>query len=96
MNALLIITSDAFATRQQIQDHLNTVKEITYWYSCLPHCIFCTSMLTAAQLAKQLEEQFGHSKGRRFLVMRANADRQGRLPAEAWHLLNNPDSPKMK
>jgi len=94
MNTLLILTSDAFATRQQIQDYLNTLPEVEYWYACLPHCVFCTSTLTPARLSKKLEQHFGHTKGRRFLVMCMHPDCQGRLPAEAWHLMSHPENPR--
>jgi hypothetical protein len=96
MNALLIATSNPFATRQQIQEYLNTVPEITYWYACLPQCIFCTSSLTAAELAKRLETHFGHAKGRRFLVVRVTKDCQGRLPTQAWQMFADPDNPRQQ
>lgn len=93
MNALLIITSDAFATREQITKYIDTLSEVPYWHACLPHCVFCTSSLSAILLAKKLEQHFGHTAGRRYLVMKVHPEKQGRLSPQAWKCMSDPDNP---
>ena len=92
MMAYIIITSSAFATRKEIQDYLDSIKEVQYWYACLPDCVFCTSSLMADELAQKLRARFGRE---RFLVMECNDNRQGWLPRAAWHLMRHPDSPML-
>lgn len=94
MKAFVIITSIRFANREDIQNFLTSRPEVPYWYACFQNCIFCTSSLSTHALAKLLEGHFGHARGRRFVVLEVG-DRQGRLPAEAWHLFNSPESPRL-
>lgn len=94
--AYLVTFDSQFASRKDVQEFLNTVPEVTYWYACLPHCVFFTSTLNAATLAKKFEERFDISKGQEFLVTEVHTDRQGRLPKAAWHLIRNPDDPRLK
>jgi hypothetical protein len=93
MTAYLIILGATFPGRKPVQDFLDQIQEVGYWYGCLPRCIFATSSLTANQLAQKIGAQF---PGRRFLVIEAHTNRQGILPRRAWHLLRNPDNPKLE
>lgn len=92
MKAYVIILGGGFALRKPVQDFLSQLEEVGFWYACFSRCIFATSSLTASELAKRLDQQF---PGRRFLVMEAHSNRQGRLPKQAWHLLRNPGNPKL-
>ena len=92
MRPYLIILGATFPMRKPVQDFLSQLEGVGYWYACLPRCIFATSSLTASELAERLDERF---PGSRFLVIEAHANRQGRLPKQAWHLLRNPDNPKL-
>jgi hypothetical protein len=94
--AYVLVFGRTLGTRQQVQEVLTAIPGVTYWYACLPYCIFVTSTLDAGTLAKRLEERLGVSQGQRFLVARVSADRQGRLPKAAWHLFRNPDDPRLK
>ena len=45
--AYLIVFSNELGTRQQMQNYLDAIDSIHFWYACLPYCIFCTSDLSA-------------------------------------------------
>lgn len=98
MNAVaksyVVMFTPSFAERQQVQDFLDTVPEVTYWYACLPYCVFFTARLDAEELAKRFMAKFGTARGS-FIVMEANANRQGWMPHAAWHLLGNPEAPRV-
>lgn len=96
MNAkpYVVMFTPSYSERQQAQDFLDTVKEVTYWYACLPYCVFFTSTLTAEELSQRLTSRFGTAHGS-YLVMEASRNRQGWLPREVWHLMANPDAPRM-
>ena len=86
-----IIVLGILVNRKRVQQFLTALPEVSYWYACLPSCIFTTSSLTAQDLAKRLGAHFGNRFN--FLIMEASKNRQGRLPKKAWHLLQNPDTP---
>lgn len=92
--AYIVVFTASYASRQQVQDFLDTIKEVTYWYASLPYCVFFTSTLTADQLADKFNAHFGTVNGNYF-IMEANPNRQGWMTRNAWHLLNNPDSPRL-
>jgi hypothetical protein len=94
MNSLIIAASPSFAERERIQEFISGLPEVTYWFACMPQMIFCTTPLSARELAAKLESQFGTIG--RYLVMQVHEDRQGRLPQKAWHLFRNPDNPRLK
>lgn len=95
MKAFLIAFNSRFATREQVQDYLNSEEDVSYWYACLPHCVFCTSSLSAQDLAKRIESHVGSLNGKRFIVLEVGVDRQGRLPKKAWHMFRHPDNPHL-
>jgi hypothetical protein len=70
--AYVLVFGRTLGTRQQVQEVLTAIPGVTYWYACLPYCIFVTSTLDAGTLAKRLEERLGVSQGQRFLVARVS------------------------
>ena len=94
--AYLVVFSDSLGSQQEVHELLNGMPEVTYWYRCLPHCVFFTSTLGAHAIAESFYAQFGKSPGKRFLITEVHADRQGWLPEGAWHLFRKPDNPRLK
>lgn len=92
--AYAVMFTPSYAERQQVQDFLDTVREVTYWYASLPYCVFFTSTLSAEELATRFNAHFGTSRGV-YMIMEASANRQGWMPKAVWHLLTNPDNPKL-
>lgn len=91
----MVVFNDRLGKRQEVLDLVDATSEISYWYSCLPHCVFLTSTLTANEIAEKFFEKFGREQGNRFLVMEVHKDRQGWLPKKAWHLFRNPKEPRL-
>jgi len=89
----VIILGTQFERRSDVQDFLNGMREVSYWYGVLPRCIFCTSSLSANELSNRIIKKFPDKE---FLVMEASENRQGWLPKDAWHLLSNPNDPEYK
>lgn len=87
-----LIVCGAGLSRNDLQDFLNEQTEVTYWYSCLPNCVFLTSTLSASALGDRVHERFPEP---RFLIVEVHNDRQGWLPEAAWHLFQNPASPRL-
>ena len=94
MWAYLFVFNDALGTREEIQDFLDDIPEVSYWYSCFPNCVFFTSSLSAIGLAKKVHEKFGESRGHTFLITEVHKDRQGWLPSKAWRLFGHPHNPR--
>ena len=94
--AYLIIFNDRLGSREEVIEFLDSAPEVTYWYSCMPMCLFFTSTLTAAQMARRVRKRFGSDAGQRFLVSEVHEDRQGWLPKKAWHLFRHPNSPRLE
>ena len=92
--AYLIVYSDQLGPRKAVTDFLDSMPEVTYWYSCLPNCIFFTSTLGAQHLGERAHGRFG--KSARFMIAEVHQDRQGWLPKKAWHLFSHPDNPRLK
>jgi hypothetical protein len=95
MKAYLITFSGDFATRDKVTEHIDSWPEIPFWYCSMPNCVFITSDLSASAIAEKLEKHFDVSDGKRFLVAELNSNAQGRLPKQAWHLMANPDNPRL-
>jgi hypothetical protein len=93
--AYLIIFNEKVGTRKEVQAFIDTIPEITYWYGCVPQSIFCISSLTAGQLSDKLKDRYGTSGGQRFFVTEVHQDRQGWMPKQVWHMLKNPDEPRL-
>lgn len=94
--AYLVLFNDKVGTRTEVQQFLNTIPEVTYWYGCMPNSVFAISNLTAGQLSDALKSRFGTGNGQRFFVTEVHQDRQGWMPKQVWHLLKNPDSPRLR
>lgn len=92
----ILILSPLFATRKSAQKFLTEHPNVETWYACLPNTIMFVSDLSASQLATELELEFGTGPGTRFIIIESSRNKQGRLPRQAWHLLNNPDNPRLK
>ena len=90
--AYLIVFSEALGSRKQVQKFLDDQSEVSYWYSCLPNCVFFTSSLGASDLAGRVRSHF-HNDGR-FLITEVHEDRQGWLPKAVWHLIRHPKDPR--
>ena len=93
--AYVVMFTQSYAERQQVQDFLDTVREVTYWYASLPYCVFFTATLTANELSQRFNAHFGTTHGN-YLIMEASQNRQGWMTEGAWHLLGNPDSPRLE
>lgn len=91
----LLVFEPAFATRQDVQDFLDTLPEVSFWHSCLPNCVFLTARISAGELAKRLESKFDITQNQKFLVVEVHTDRQGRLTPQAWRVFNNPSDPRI-
>ncbi|WP_140419300.1 hypothetical protein [Sphingobium sp. Z007] len=91
----IIVFNDKVSPRAGVQEFLDEIPEVTYWYACLPNCIFAASSLTAGGLAEKIKKKFGTSAGQRFLVSEIADDKQGWLPKQAWQLLNHPANPTL-
>lgn len=90
----LIVWNISFAARKTVTNVLSSDPDVVYWYACFSNCVFCTASVDAHLIAKRLEKKIGTRRNDRFLVIEVTNNMQGRLPAKAWHMLNNPDNPK--
>jgi hypothetical protein len=90
MKVYLINSSPKFAARSRLQRFLDEHPRVSYWYACLPNAVFAVTDLSAHDLAKALERQFGVGPGHRFLVSEVSGNRQGRLPKDLWDILRDP------
>ena len=91
----LVTMNQAAGTRQQLIDFLDSIPEVTFWHTCLPSVVFCTSTLTAQELFEKIAARFGKDGGKRYLVLDTATDRQGWLPKQTWHMMTEPESPKL-
>lgn len=97
MKSLVVIFSPTYTTSTEMQGVLDGISEVTYWYRPFPQAILCTSTLTAHELAKRIEGVLGVHGKTRFVVFEVQGQKaQGRLPKKGWHLINTPDSPRLK
>lgn len=93
--AYLIIFNEKVGARKEVQQFLDAIPEITYWYGCMPHAIFCTSTLSAGELSEKFKERYGTDDGQRFFITEVHSDRQGWMPKQVWHMLKNPRDPRL-
>jgi hypothetical protein len=93
MKSYVIVISSELGTRDELQDFLDSIYEVTYWYACLPNCIFYTSSITMTDLTEKIRVRFGD---KRFFITECIYDSNGWLPKEAWHLIQHPDNPILK
>lgn len=93
--AYLLVFNEKLGARKAVIEFLNTLPEVTYWYACFPNSIFLTSNVTAGSLAEKIKAEFGTDNQQRFFITEVSPDKQGWMPKQAWHLINNPESPHM-
>lgn len=91
----VLIFNNAVGTREEVVDFLDALPEITHWHAALPHSVFFTSSLSAGQIHQKIADKFGSDGGKRYIVLDTDSDRQGWLPKQAWHMMRNPNSPKL-
>lgn len=91
----LLIFNDKLGIRSDVTTYLDKISEISYWYTCMPNAIFLTSTLTAGSISDRIKSHFGTDSGQRFFISEVHKDRQGWMPKKVWHMLNNPDNPRM-
>ena len=90
--AYLIVFSKTLGSRKEVQDFLEEQSEVSYWYSCLPNCVFFTSSLVAEELADRVRGHFDNDG--RYLITEVHEDREGWLPKAAWRLFRHPKDPR--
>ena len=93
--AYLIIFNDKVGTRSDVQSFLDTLPEVTYWYGCMANSVFFTATVGAGYVSDQIKEKFGTDAGQRFFITEVHNDRQGWMPKNVWHLLKNPENPRL-
>lgn len=93
--AYLLVFNEKVGTRGPVQEFLNTIPEVTYWYGCFPGAIFLTSTLPAGQISDKIKAHFGTDSGQRWFITEVHQDRQGWAPKQVWHMLKNPANPRL-
>lgn len=88
--SFLIVFNSTFATGVQVTNFLDKIDPNGDWHRPFDHCVFFTSNLSAGDLAKKFETQFGLGSGKLFMVTEIGASKQGRLTDRGWRVLNNP------
>jgi len=91
--SFVIVFNSKLGARKELADFLNALPYVTYWYGCLPFCLFVTANATANDLFKSINEHFSARAGKRIIITEVGEDRQGWLPKKAWRVLKNPDDP---
>lgn len=94
----LVIFNSLLGSAQAVQDALDKIPEVTYWFRCFPESIFVTASLSANDLSERLSAEFGitATDNKRLLVAQIHPqDSQGWLPKAAWHLINYPNNPRL-
>jgi hypothetical protein len=56
MHPYIIVLGSDIGSRIDVQQYLDTIEEIEYWFSSLPNCIFCVSSLDAHQIADKMKD----------------------------------------
>ena len=94
--AYILVFNSAVGTREQVLKFIDTIPEITYWYACLPNCVFLTSTLSAKGISRRIKDKFGSEGEQQFFVTEVHEDRQGWLPKAVWHMFREPNDPRLK
>lgn len=92
--AYIVVFASSYATREQVQACLDSINEVTFWYACLPQCVFFTSNLSAVELSSRFDAYFRSQNRRIYCIIEINQNRQGWLPRDAWYLMANPSNPR--
>jgi len=92
----MIVFAEPFGTRDFVQNVLDQIPEIPFWYSCFPHAVFFTSSLSAFEIVQRIESLVPKAVYNRWIVVAIETrDAHGRLPEAAWHLINHPEDPRL-
>jgi hypothetical protein len=94
--AYLIVFNEKLGTRKEVQEFLDTLPEVTYWYGCLPYSVFLTATVSAKAISEKINERFGTESGQRHFITEISSDRQGWMPKKVWHLVKNPETPRLE
>ena len=89
--AYILVFSNQFGVREDVQRYLDQWSEILNWRSDFPNAIFLISEMDADDIASLLRE-FSHDKGR-FFVVEIGSNKQGWLPKGAWEFLRKKPGP---
>lgn len=85
--AYLLVYSMTLGTREVVRKWADESNQVITWRYDLPYAIYLISEASASELAADLESVLG-PRGR-YIIIEASDNRQGRLPAESWHLLRH-------
>lgn len=91
----ILIFNDEVGSRKVIQEFVDTIPEIPFWYGCMSGNLFFTSSLSADKLYNKFKEKFGNGDGKRFMILEIGPERQGWMPKKVWYMINHPDAPFM-
>src|SRR5438046_2825137 len=93
---LLLTFGESLGTRQAVTDILDEIPEVTYWFAPFPHGLLLTSTLSAHELARRIEKLIPAAVYGKWIITPVDPDEaQGRLPKKGWHLIHNPESPRL-
>lgn len=89
--AYLLVYNADVGTRDSLLQIIDTMPEVTNWRYELPYTFYLISELSANDLAHRLRTLTG-DKGR-FLITEVSPNKQGWLPKDSWHFLNDKPNP---
>jgi hypothetical protein len=93
--SFIMVYSSSFAPNfETVTKILDELDPHCDWHAPMEHCVLFTSLLSAATLAKHLENRLGVGQGKLFLISEVGFDKEGRLAERGWRVLNNPDNPR--
>jgi hypothetical protein len=92
----IFVFNEKLGTRDEVQSVLDKIPEVTYWYACFPNTIFLTSTVSAFELARRVNALIPGAAQARWVIAAIDAkNSQGRLPPKVWHLMTDPETPRM-
>ena len=97
MNVYLIsfMSRTGKVNRIDIQNFLNTRREVLNWYGIMPNAILVSTDSTDHELVRWLSERF--SNDITFLVTKTEPNRTtGFINQEVWDFINNPKTSNQK
>lgn len=87
--AYLFAYNDRLGPREEVKEYIDTFDLISHWRYDLPNCFYLISESSAEEISERIAKYFGE-RGM-FLVVEIGQNKQGRLLADAWHLVNEKD-----
>ena len=86
MKAYLLVYSDSLGTREQVKNCVSKIEEVHTWRYDMPNSFYIISEYSANEIAQSIRRVLGNN---RFIVTEISvSNRQGWLPKETWHLIN--------